>query len=141
MAEIRHLISIDAPPGDVYAALATQAGLASWWTADSTTDDKAGGKAEFGFDRRGAIFRMTIERLDRNHEVVWKCLGDNPEWVGTTLTWRIQPEDGGSLLRFTQSGWRDMTDMVATCNSTWGELMHRLKAYVEGKNPGPHWRE
>ena len=34
-----------------------------------------------------------------------------------------------------------MTDMVATCNSTWGELMYRLKAHAEGKNPGPHWRE
>jgi uncharacterized protein YndB with AHSA1/START domain len=141
MAEIRHLISIDAPPRDVYAALATQAGLRSWWTADSTTDEKTGGKAEFGFDRRGAVFRMTIESLDPGHEVVWKCHGDNPEWVGTILTWSIQSEGGGSLLRFTQSGWRDMTDMVATCNSTWGELMYRLKAYVEGKNPGPHWRE
>jgi hypothetical protein len=34
-----------------------------------------------------------------------------------------------------------MTDMVATCNSTWGELMYRLKDHVEGRNPGPHWRE
>ena len=35
----------------------------------------------------------------------------------------------------------DLTDMVASCNSTWGELMYRLKGFVEGKNPGPHWRE
>jgi hypothetical protein len=34
-----------------------------------------------------------------------------------------------------------MTDMVATCNSTWGELMYRLKDYAEGKNPGPLWLE
>jgi uncharacterized protein YndB with AHSA1/START domain len=65
----------------------------------------------------------------------------NPEWVDTTLTWPVTPEGTGSLLRFTQSGWKAMTDMVATCNSTWGELMYRLKDYVEGKNPGPHWRE
>ncbi|HEV3498998.1 MAG TPA: SRPBCC domain-containing protein [Bradyrhizobium sp.] len=141
MAEIRHLISIEAPPQQVYAALATQAGLRSWWTADTTADDKAGGKAEFGFDKRGMTFRMTIEKLDPGRQVVWKCHGDNPEWVGTTLTWSIKPEGGGSLLRFTQSGWKDMTDMVATCNSTWGELMYRLKGSVEGKNPGPHWRE
>jgi hypothetical protein len=31
--------------------------------------------------------------------------------------------------------------LVATCNSTWGELMYRLKGYVDGKNPGPHWRQ
>jgi uncharacterized protein YndB with AHSA1/START domain len=141
MAEIRHLISIEAAPRDVYAAVATPTGLQAWWTADSATDDKVGGAAEFGFDKRGAVFRMKIEALDPPRKVVWKCLGDNPEWVGTTLTWSIEPEDNGSLLRFTQGGWRNMTDMVATCNSTWGELMYRLKAYVEGKNPGPHWRE
>ncbi len=141
MAEIRHLISIEAPPERVYAAVATQAGLRSWWTADTTSDDKAGGEAEFGFDRRGMTFRMTIEKLDPGHMVVWNCRGDNPEWVGTTLTWIVTPEGTGSLLRFTQSGWKAMTDMVATCNSTWGELMYRLKDYVEGKHPGPHWRE
>jgi hypothetical protein len=27
------------------------------------------------------------------------------------------------------------------CNSTWGELMYRLKGYLEGENPGPHWTE
>jgi len=26
------------------------------------------------------------------------------------------------------------------CKS-WGELMHRLKGYAEGKNPGPLWTE
>jgi uncharacterized protein YndB with AHSA1/START domain len=141
MADIWHLIEIEAPPDRVYAAVATQAGLRSWWTADTTSDDKAGGKAEFGFDRRGMTFRMTIETLDPGRKVVWKCHGDNPEWVGTTPTWTVTPEGTGSLLRFTQSGWKAMTDMVATCNSTWGELMYRLKDYVEGKNPGPHWRE
>jgi uncharacterized protein YndB with AHSA1/START domain len=141
MAEIRHLIPIEAPPAKVFAALATEAGLRSWWTADTSADGKAGGKAEFGFDKRSMTFRMTIETLDPDRQVVWKCHGDNPEWAGTRLSWRIQPDDGGSLLQFTQSGWKDITDNVAMCNSTWGELMYRLKDSVEGKNPGPHWRE
>jgi uncharacterized protein YndB with AHSA1/START domain len=141
MAEIRHLIPIEAPPEKVYAALATQSGLRGWWTADSVVDDKAGGTAEFGFEKRAMVFRMTIEALDPGKRVVWRCHGDNPEWDGTTLTWSIEPADGGSRLRFTQSGWRDMTDMVAVCNSTWGELMYRLKSHVEGRNPGPHWAE
>jgi uncharacterized protein YndB with AHSA1/START domain len=141
MSEIRHLISIEAPPEKIFAALATSKGLASWWTADSKADDTVGGKAEFGFDHKSVIFRMTIEKLEPGRQVVWTCHGDNPEWVGTTLTWNIEPNDGGSLLRFTQSGWKQMTDMVATCNSTWGELMYRLKASAEGKTLGPHWRE
>jgi uncharacterized protein YndB with AHSA1/START domain len=141
MGEIRHLIPIDAPPAQVYAAVATQSGLRGWWTADSVVDDEIGGKAEFGFEKRAMVFRMTIEALDPGRRVVWRCHGDNPEWEGTTLTWSIEPEGSGSRLRFTQNGWREMSDMVAVCNSTWGELMYRLKDYVEGRNPGPHWSE
>ena len=138
MAEIRHQIAIDAPPEKVYAAaLATQAGLVFMVDRkDTITDHKTGGKAEFGFDKHSMVFRMTIERLDPNRQVIWDCHGDNPEWIGTTLTWTIAPADGGSLLRFTQSGWKDMTDMVAICNSTWGALMWRIKDHVEGKIRG-----
>jgi uncharacterized protein YndB with AHSA1/START domain len=141
MAEIKHQIPINAAPEKVYAALATSKGLRGWWTADSKADEKAGGKAEFGFDRRGMLFRMIVEKLDPGKQVVWTCHGDHPEWNGTTLTWNIAREDGVSMFRFTHSGWKSVSDFCATCNSTWGELMYRLKDYVEGKNPGPHWKE
>jgi uncharacterized protein YndB with AHSA1/START domain len=139
MGEIRHQVLIEASPAKVYAALATQSGLRGWWTADNAVDDKVGGTAEFRFEKRAAIYRMTIAARDPGREVIWLCRGENPEWNGTTLTWMIEPDGGGSRLHFTQSGWREMTDWVAMCNSTWGELMYRLKNYVEGRNPGPRW--
>jgi uncharacterized protein YndB with AHSA1/START domain len=141
MAEIKHQIAIGTTPENVFAALATAAGLRSWWTADAKADEKVGGKAEFGFERREMVFRMTIERLDPGKQVVWRCHGDHPEWDGTTLTWNIAREGDATVLRFTQSGWRSISDFCATCNSTWGELMYRLKDYLEGKKPGPHWQE
>ncbi|HEX4595308.1 MAG TPA: SRPBCC domain-containing protein [Bryobacteraceae bacterium] len=141
MAELKHQINIKAAPQQVYAALATQAGLRSWWTADTRADETAGGKAEFGFDKGGMVFRMNIEKLDPGKGVVWSCHGDHPEWKGTVLTWTLNPDGGGTTLRFVQSNWKSASDMYATCNSTWGQLMHRLKDYVEGRNPGPHWKE
>jgi len=141
MAELKHQIGIQATPDKVFSALATQAGLRGWWTVDTTADEKAGGKAEFGFDRRGMVFRMTIDKLEAGKRVVWSCHGDQPEWNGTVLTWELSPAGDGTTLRFTQSGWKGATEMYAMCNSTWGELMYRLKEYVEGRNPGPHWKE
>ena len=141
MAELKHQIPIDAAPEKVYAALVTQDGLRGWWTADTKADEKVGGKAEFGFDKRGIVFRMNIEKLEPGKQVVWSCHGDHPEWNGTRLSWELTPQDGGTTLRFTQSGWEAITDFCASCNSTWGELMYRLKDYVEGRNPGPHWKE
>ena len=62
-------------------------GLRGWWTADTKTDEKVGGKAEFGFDKRGMVFRMRIEKLDPDRRVVWSCHGDHQEWADTVLTW------------------------------------------------------
>ncbi len=141
MADIKHQIDIEARPEAVYSALATQAGLRSWWTADAVADEAVGGKAEFGFDKRSIVFRMRIERLEPGKRVVWSCHGDHPEWAGTTLAWSLDRENGRTILRLTHGGWKAVSDFCATCNSTWGELMWRLKAALEGHNPGPHWRE
>jgi uncharacterized protein YndB with AHSA1/START domain len=141
MTTIKHQITINTSPDKVYAALATQAGLRQWWTADTNADGKAGGKAEFGFDKGGMVFRMKIEELIPDKRVVWSCYGDHPEWDGTVLTWTLKPEGSRTILRFAQSNWKNYSDFCATCNSTWGELMYRLKDYVEGRNPGPHWKE
>jgi len=141
MAEFKHQIGINAAPEKVYAALATTAGLRSWWTADSQTDAAVGGKAEFGFEGRAVVFRMRIETLEPGKAVVWSCHGDQTEWEGTTLAWSIAADNGGSVLRFTQSGWKSASDYYAMCNSTWGELMYRMKDYLEGRNPGPRWKE
>jgi uncharacterized protein YndB with AHSA1/START domain len=141
MAEIKHQIQIKTATEKAYAAIATQTGLRSWWTADTNADEKVGGKAEFGFDKRGMVFRMRIEKLDPGKRVVWSCHGDHPEWNGTILTWELSPEGDSTTLRFVQSNWKAVTDLCAICNSTWGELMYRLKNYLEGRNPGPHWNE
>jgi uncharacterized protein YndB with AHSA1/START domain len=141
MADIHHQIPIEASPERVYAAMATQAGLRGWWTADARADEKVGGKAEFGFEKRAIIFRMIIEKLDPGRQVIWACHGDHPEWAGTTLTWNISRENEATVLRFTHGGWKSFSDYCAMCNSSWGELMYRLNDYVEGRNPGPRWKE
>ena len=141
MPDLKHQVPIEAVPAKVYAAIATQDGMRHWWTADTDMDEKAGGKAGFGFDRRGMVFRMVVKKLDPGKQVVMQCHGDHPEWAGTTLTWSIDQEGGKTILRFDHSGWREVTDFCASCNSMWGNLMFRLKRYVEGRNPGPQWTE
>ena len=64
MADLKHQIPIRSTPEKVYAALTTQAALRAWWTADTEIEEKVGGKAEFGFDRRATFFRMNIEKLE-----------------------------------------------------------------------------
>ncbi|MCI0378187.1 MAG: SRPBCC domain-containing protein [Gemmataceae bacterium] len=140
MSVMLHQVHINATPEKVYEAISTTAGLRSWWTADSVTESHVGGMAEFGFGKRKTLFRMRIEELTPPQCLVWLCLGDVDEWKGTRLTWEMTSEEGGTCLRFVHANWRSTDGWFATCNSTWGELMHRLKAYVEGKAPGPHFQ-
>lgn len=141
MAEMRHQIPIDATPERVYDAIATQKGLQGWWTADTVAEPRVGSVAEFGFYNRKSVFRMRIEELTPGKRVVWTCIGDNDEWKGTRLTWEISQKNQASMLRFVHGDWRSTTTFFASCNSTWGMLMYRLKDFVEGKNPGPYWKE
>jgi uncharacterized protein YndB with AHSA1/START domain len=141
MTDLRHRVRINAAPEKVYAAVATQAGMQGWWTRDTTLNAKVGGKAEFGFDRRAATFHMTIEELTPNGCVRMTCAGDHPEWAGTTLEWRVEPMSGGSLLAFEHRGWREPTEFCTDCNSMWGNLMYRLKSFVESGQPAPQWPE
>src|SRR5215475_13359760 len=91
MVSLHHSVPIQANAAAVYAAIATTKGNHGWWTADSKVDEKVGGKAEFGFDKRGMVFRMSVDKLVPGESVVMSCHGDHPEWNGTTLTWTIEP--------------------------------------------------
>jgi len=141
MVDLTHQVPIEAPAARVYAAVATTDGNRGWWTADSVVDTRAGGKAEFGFERRAVVFHMRIDRLVPGEAVVMACTGGQPEWAGTTLSWTIASDGEQSVLRFTHGGWKELSDYCASCNSMWGRLMYRLKDYVESGKADPQWSE
>jgi uncharacterized protein YndB with AHSA1/START domain len=141
MIDLFHNVPINAAPEKIYAAIATEAGMQGWWTRDTVMDARVGGKVEFGFDRRGMTFRMTITELAPNRAVRMSCSGDHPEWANTTLEWTIEQTGEGSVLRFLHRGWRERSDFCASCNSMWGQLMFRLKGAVESGRPNPQWTE
>lgn len=139
MTTLSHSVPINASPAKVFAAVATQSGMQGWWTKDTTMTPRVGGKAEFGFDNREMVFRMTIDELKPNEKVRMSCSGDQPDWAGTTLEWVIEPAKDGSLLQFSQSGLRELSPFMIGCNSMWGHLMYRLKAFAETGKPDPQW--
>lgn len=140
MAEMLHEIEIAAPVRGVFEALTTQKGLRSWWTSDVEARPSKGSVAVFGFGDHSTVFRMRLDELQSGKRVVWTCLGDVPEWKGTRLSWTLAKNGKRTRLRLAHGRWRSTRGWFATCNSTWGELLHRLKAYLEGRRPGPHFK-
>jgi hypothetical protein len=133
MADIRHAIQIAAKDEQIYPLVATAKGLGTWWATDITEPD---GVVELGFFDRSTIYRLrpTIEQPPASAE--WLCESGD-EWSGTRLSFQMEPTKAGTLLRFSHAGWRAPTEYFTSCNTTWGELMFRLKAAAEGKPRGP----
>jgi hypothetical protein len=46
-----------------------------------------------------------------------------------------------TVLRFKHMYWAAETDYFVSCNTTWGELMFRLKAAAEGKGIDPLFKK
>ena len=141
MHELHHEIQISAPPQTVYEAITTQKGIRSWWTRDSVVQPRVGSVAELGFNNRALLLRMRIDELRPQKRIMWYCLGDDEEWKDTRLIWDISEKDGVTILHLLHAYWRSPGSTFATSNSKWGELIHRLKDYVEGRNPGPRWKK
>ncbi len=136
MPDIKHSIPIAAQPDVVYPLVSTATGFSQWWAEDVCEPE---GVVELGFFKRTTVYRvrLRINRAPKHAE--WACESGD-EWNGTTLRFRLETANSGTLLRFEHANWRSESDYFIACNTTWGELMYRLKAAAEGKKPGPLFR-
>jgi hypothetical protein len=136
MADLRHAIDIDADPGNVAALVRDGHGFRRWWAEDVET---SGGHVALGFFNRNTVYRLRRTDAVSAGRIEWQCeTGD--EWKDTTLIFDIRPGGRGCTLEFIHANWRAETAYFVRCNTTWGELMFRLKAAAEGKDVGPLFR-
>ena len=139
MPEINHLVGIRGSLDEIYAAISTVEGLQNWWTADTSGSSELGGIIRFRFGSYGGS-DMKVTELRRNAVVRWLCLAHPDEWVGTEFTFALLERDGEVKVRFTQTKWREVTDILAFCSTKWAVYLLSLKEYIEtgGGRPHPH---
>ena len=136
MPDIRHSIQIAASPETIYRLIATAQGFSQWWATDVTESD---GAVQLGFFNRSTLYRLKLVSAQPSARADWIC-DTGKEWEGTHIIFRLEARGPATAVRFTHSGWQSETDYFVSCNTTWGELMFRLKAAAEGKSPGPLFR-
>ena len=140
MPDIRHRVVVAAALDQVYSAIATKAGLSGWWTRDGVRgESKEGSTIEFYFGQPEPAAVMEVTRLDPTGLVTWRCVRGAEEWVGTTLSFTLTPEDDETVVLFTHAGWRDPSDFMAHCSARWAYFLLSLKSLLEtGKGtPSP----
>jgi uncharacterized protein YndB with AHSA1/START domain len=129
MVDILHRIGVTASPHDVYTALTTVKGLASWWTEDVEGDSNVGGLIRFRFVPGG--FDMEVLEDDPAGRVRWRVVEGPEEWIGTEVEWRFERRDDYTIVLFEHQGWREANEFMHHCSTRWATYLLSLKELVE----------
>jgi uncharacterized protein YndB with AHSA1/START domain len=136
MEAIRHKLVIKASPEKVYNAITTQEGIESWWCKQTTAKPELGFVNIFTFGPYRNEMKVTALVPGKN--VQWECINSIDEWIGTTISFELEEKNGNTILRFSQAGWRAVTDTFAACNYDWALFMKSLKSQCETGTGEPH---
>ena len=129
MTSIKNLFHIAAPKEKVYQAISTIDGLSNWWTVETSGEDKAGGTLQFRFGGGGPD--MKVKEMKPNESLTWECVGGPEDWIGTTLTFKLDENEGKTRVRFEHAGWKEANDFYAACSFSWGRYMESLRQYCQ----------
>jgi len=152
MPNIRHELFIGVSAEKMYTAITSRDGLSAWWTPDTDAKHELYSVARFGFGPH-YFKEMKIAELKPYERVVWDCIAGADEWVGTTISFTLQPGgketilnshpeikdqvhqqrdgDNATVLIFDHYNWREYSSMFAECNYTWGRFLRSLKLFCE----------
>jgi hypothetical protein len=133
MPDIRHAIQIAASAELIFPIIATARGWKQWWAEDTV---ESGDVIELGFFKRTTLYRLkplTQKPLQRSE---WLC-ESGKEWSGTRLLFELKTAGTATNLHFMHADWEAETEYFTNCNTTWGELMFRIKSASEGDPRGP----
>ena len=152
MPHIRHELLIGAPAEKIYSAITSKEGLSAWWTPDVEAKPEPDSVARFPFGPQ-YFKEMKITELKSATQVKWLCVAGADEWIGTTISFILEPGnqkallnthpeitdqlqqqsngDETTLLIFHHDNWKEYTPMYAECNYTWGQFLRSLKLFCE----------
>lgn len=137
MPDIHHEIKISAPPGRVFEALSTRAGVAGWHTPSASGTGEPGTEWRFAF-ADGPEFDWAIETSDAPRLVRWRCTRGPGDSIDTTATFTLSAtDDGRTLVEHVHAGWPGTHGNYRKCNTLWGVLLHHLRTYAETGDAAP----
>jgi len=126
-----------AAPLAVFSALTDIDALTGWWTPAGGRAD-AGGTLRFLMGDQEVVVR--VEEADRPSLVRWGVLvcEPAPDWVGTSITFDLEPLGTGTELRFHHHGLNPGLDCFEMCQAGWTHFLGSLVDYVDRGTGSPN---
>ena len=137
MATIYHTLRLKAPPEAVLEAVTTDKAITSWFTPDIDGSVTGGNTATATFSN-GIVIKFNVHRDNGNYHAHWQFVDGPGSAKNASATFDIQDlGNGETRVNFEYSGLLETDKALVTCNTLWGMLMGRLKAYTENAVTAP----
>jgi uncharacterized protein YndB with AHSA1/START domain len=122
--------SFAAGPGAVFSALTDIDALTGWWNPAAGGAD-AGQTLRFLMGDREVV--MLVDQADRPTRVRWNVLVCEvaPDWVGTSITFDLEPVGAGTDLHFRHHGLNPGLECFEQCHAGWTHYLASLVDYVD----------
>ena len=128
---LHHAIKVAASRPHVFKVLADAGEMAAWHGGD-IEGDIAVGSTLYLNPKPGLRFGWKTDEIVTNERLRQTCVEGPGSSVGKTLVFALSDTvNGGTLVRLNDSGWPDADANLPFCNTRWGEVLLRLKEYVE----------
>jgi uncharacterized protein YndB with AHSA1/START domain len=128
---LHHAIKIAASRPHVFKALADAGEMAAWHVG-GIEGKIAVGSTLYLNPKPGLRFGWKTDEIVTNERLRQTCVEGPGSSVGKVLTVALSDTGNGcTLVKLTDSGWRDGDAGLPFCNTRWGEVLLGLKEYVE----------
>ncbi len=142
---IEREIQIDATPEVVYEVISTPEHLREWWPDEAELEPVAGGTGRITFGDSSSPDAMsetlTVVEADPPRRFSFRWVADEGEPATSSksllVTFDLVPAGAGTLLRFTETGFREkgweaavLEEQYREHAAGWDHFLPRLVAYV-----------
>ena len=144
---IEREIQVEAAPEVVYTVISTPEHLEQWWPDEAELEPVPGGTGVISFGDRSApdakIQALTVVEADPPRRFSFRWVYDEDQAATSTnsllVTFELVPSGAGTLLRFTEAGFREKGWEAAVLEEQyrehvtgWDHFLPRLVTYVAG---------
>ncbi|WP_029138054.1 SRPBCC domain-containing protein [Nakamurella lactea] len=134
-------LQIDASPEVVFEVVSQPEHLRHWWPDEVTLDPTPGGTGELVFGDRVHVAGFTVVDVDppRRFSFRWVAPEGEVAAEGNSLlvTFELEPSGDGTLLKFSETGWREkgweaavLEEQFLDHERGWDIFLPRLQTYA-----------
>jgi uncharacterized protein YndB with AHSA1/START domain len=137
------LMQLDVAAGQeaAWQALTTHQGITSWWTTRAEVPEGQGAVLKLSFPDAPVTWDLRVDHARQPQRLVWHCVGGPPQWVDTEVAFVLSPAAQGdaTTVRFDHVGWREADQMFRVVTFGWGQVLSRLKAFLDSGKATPYF--